>query len=70
VALPASGIADEVGTTKVANVVILGAVCAATGAYEPEFVETTLRSVIKKKNLIEMNIEAFRRGYDHVKNGG
>jgi len=69
VALPASDMADEVGTTKVANVVILGAVVAATGAYEPEFVETTLRAVIKKQSLIDMNMKAFRRGYDFVKNG-
>ncbi|MCP4574231.1 MAG: 2-ketoisovalerate ferredoxin oxidoreductase [bacterium] len=69
VALPASDMADEVGTTKVANVVILGAVVAATDAYEPEFVESTLRAVIKKQSLIDMNMEAFRKGYDFVKNG-
>ena len=66
VLIPASGIADEVGTPKIANVVILGALAAATGAYTPEFCMETLRSVVKKKNLIDMNMEAFRRGYDFV----
>ena len=67
VMIPASDIADEVGTPKVANVVILGALVAATDAFTPEFCESTLRAIIKKKSLIDMNIEAFRRGYDFVK---
>ena len=67
VAIPASDIADEVGTPKVANVVILGALVAATDAFTPEFCESTLRAIIKKKSLIDMNMEAFRRGYDFVK---
>ena len=67
VMIPASDIADEVGTAKVANVVILGALVAATDAFTPEFCESTLRAIIKKKSLIDMNMEAFRRGYDFVK---
>ena len=69
VLIPASEMADEVGTPKVANVVMLGALCAATGAFPPDFVESTLRTVIKKKALIEMNLQAFRKGYEFVKNG-
>ncbi|MBU8871523.1 MAG: 2-oxoacid:acceptor oxidoreductase family protein [Gemmatimonadales bacterium] len=70
VLIPASDIADEVGTPKVANVVILGALAAATDAFSMEFCQDTLRRVIKKKSLVDMNMEAFRRGYEHVKNGG
>ncbi|MFO7652238.1 MAG: 2-oxoacid:acceptor oxidoreductase family protein [Candidatus Krumholzibacteriia bacterium] len=69
VMIPASEMADEVGTPKVANVVMLGALCAATGAFPPEFVESTLRQVIKKKNLIDMNMQAFRQGHEFVTNG-
>jgi len=69
VRVPASEIADEVGTPKVANVVILGALVAATESFTPEFCESTLRAIIKKKSLIDMNMEAFRRGYDFVKKG-
>jgi len=68
VTIPASDIADEVGTPKVANVVILGALVAATDAFTPEFCESTLRAIIKKKSLIDMNMEAFRRGFEFVKN--
>jgi 2-oxoisovalerate ferredoxin oxidoreductase beta subunit len=69
VMIPATEIADEVGTPKVANVVMLGALCAATGAFELGFMEDTLRAVVKKKNLVDMNITALKRGYDFVRNG-
>lgn len=67
--IPATDIADDVGMPKIANVVLLGALIAATDAFPLEFVEETLRKVIKKKELIDMNIKALKRGYDHVKNG-
>ncbi len=69
VPIPASDIADEVGTAKVANVVILGALCAATDAFDADFAMDTLKKVIKKKTLIDMNMTAFMRGYDYVKKG-
>jgi 2-oxoisovalerate ferredoxin oxidoreductase beta subunit len=69
VLLPASEMADDVGTAKVANVVMLGALCAATGAFKPAFVEQTLKAVVKKKNLVELNLQAFHMGYEHVGNG-
>jgi Pyruvate/2-oxoacid:ferredoxin oxidoreductase gamma subunit len=69
VILPASEIADAVGTPKIANVVALGALVAATDAFPSEFVESTLRAVIKKKNLVELNIQAYRKGYEYAKNG-
>jgi 2-oxoisovalerate ferredoxin oxidoreductase beta subunit len=68
VLLPASEMADDVGTAKVANVVMLGALCAATGAFRPAFVEQTLKAVVKKKNLVELNLQAFQMGYEHVGN--
>ncbi len=69
VLIPASDMADAVGTPKVANVVMLGAIVAATEAFPPEFVEATLRQIIKKKNLVEMNMEAVRKGYTFVMDG-
>jgi 2-oxoisovalerate ferredoxin oxidoreductase beta subunit len=69
VLLPASEMADDVGTAKVANVVMLGALCAATGAFTPPFVEQTLKAVVKKKNLVELNLQAFHLGYEHAQGG-
>ena len=69
VLIPATKIADEVGTPKIANVVMLGALCAATGAFELDFVKETLRVVVKKKNLIDMNITALERGFAFVRDG-
>ncbi len=68
VLIPATGIADEVGTAKIANVVVLGALVAATGCFPREFCEDTLRAAIKKRSLVDMNIDAFGRGYEYVKN--
>ncbi|MHB8078037.1 MAG: 2-oxoacid:acceptor oxidoreductase family protein [Candidatus Krumholzibacteriia bacterium] len=69
VLLPATAIADELGTPKIANVVILGALCAATGAFTPALVEQTLREVVKKRNLVDMNLQAFQKGYAWVTEG-
>ena len=48
---------------------ILGALCAATGAFTPALVEQTLREVVKKRNLIDMNLQAFQKGYAWVTEG-
>ncbi|MBM4130734.1 2-ketoisovalerate ferredoxin oxidoreductase [bacterium] len=68
VLIPATAIADAVGTAKIANVVVLGALVAATDCFPREFCEDTLRAAIKKRSLIDMNIDAFGRGYEFVKN--
>jgi 2-oxoisovalerate ferredoxin oxidoreductase beta subunit len=67
--IPAAEMADRVGTPKVANVVMLGALCAATGAFEPDYVKETLKVVVKRKELLEMNLQAFDAGWDFVKKG-
>jgi 2-oxoisovalerate ferredoxin oxidoreductase beta subunit len=64
--LPATEMADKVGTPKVANVVMLGAVCAATGIFGAEYVKETLRVVIKRKDLLEVNLQAFDAGWQHI----
>ena len=68
VLIPATQIADEVGTAKVANVVVLGALVAATDCFPRAFCEDTLRAAIKKRSLVDLNIDAFGRGYEFVKN--
>jgi len=66
--IPAAEIADKVGTAKVANVVMLGAICAATEIFTADYIKDTLKVIIKKKDLIDMNLKAFEEGWDFVKN--
>jgi 2-oxoisovalerate ferredoxin oxidoreductase beta subunit len=64
--IPAAEIADKVGTPKVANVVMLGAICAATEIFSRDYVKDTLKVIVKKKELLEMNLQAFDAGWDFV----
>ncbi|MEZ4387556.1 MAG: 2-oxoacid:acceptor oxidoreductase family protein [Candidatus Krumholzibacteriia bacterium] len=68
--IPAAEIADEVGTPKVANVVMLGAICAATGIFGADYVKDTLKVVVKRKDLTEMNLRAFDAGWNFVEKQG
>ncbi len=69
VLIPASDMADAVGTPKVANVVMLGAIVAATAALTPDSGNSLQCVFVIKNNLCELNMEAFRKGYTFVKDG-
>jgi 2-oxoglutarate ferredoxin oxidoreductase subunit gamma len=63
--VPASGIAIEVGSPRAANMVALGAYVGGTGIVEPEVVEGILEHEFgKKPQVLEINLKAFRRGYE------
>lgn len=64
--IPATKIAEEMGKTIVANVVMLGALTAITQLVPPEAMEkAVLRNV--PKGTEELNCAAFKRGYDFGK---
>jgi indolepyruvate ferredoxin oxidoreductase beta subunit len=63
--IPASRIAREAGTAKCANVVLLGAL-ATSLPFETELWEEVIRNKVPPKT-IEINIEAFHKGYDYAK---
>lgn len=63
--VPATGIARKAGTTKCANVVLLGALSVSL-PFSEEIWEDVIRSKVPPKT-IEMNLEAFRRGAAHAK---
>ena len=67
-AIPAAEMADKIGTPKVANVVMLGAICAATGIFTADYVKDTLKVIVKKKELLDKNLQAFDAGWKFVKN--
>ena len=61
--VPCEGIAYEVGNPKVANMVMLGAYVAATGALKPETIEQMIQMFTgPKAKLVPLNLEALKRG--------
>ena len=62
--VPCEGIAYEVGNPKVANMVMLGAYVAATGALKPETIEQMIHEMFTgpKAKLVALNLEALKRG--------
>jgi 2-oxoglutarate ferredoxin oxidoreductase subunit gamma len=67
--VPVNDIAIEMGNLKMANMVALGALIAATDAVEMEVLFTALaKKFASKPQIIEVNQPAIKRGYDYVKN--
>ena len=65
-AVPATKIAEDMGKTIVANVVMLGALTAITQLVPPEAMkQAVLRNV--PKGTHDLNSTAFERGYDYGK---
>lgn len=68
-AVPASEIADEIGTTKVANLVLAGAYFKICPSLNFNKVLDLLPTIIpaKKADLAELNRKALIRGYEFIK---
>ncbi|HOG00389.1 MAG: Pyruvate synthase subunit PorC [Firmicutes bacterium ADurb.Bin248] len=62
--IPCLSIAEELGNIKVANMVMLGAYIGATGLLQTETIRGMLAHMFTgpKAALVELNIEALRRG--------
>lgn len=61
--VPANDIAAELGNTKVANMVVLGALVAATGAVDTDsLLKAFAKMFAKKLELLEINKAALLRG--------
>ncbi len=66
VPVPATELADELGNTKAANMVMFGAIAAKTSLFKTEEVVSHLDSFITKKKLIPLNEQAVRRGAQYI----
>lgn len=66
--IPATKMADELGTTKVANMIIVGAIIEKLNLMSQEIVMDSIGEVIKKKKLIDINKQAILKGVDFIKN--
>jgi len=64
--LPATAIADGLGDGRVANMVVLGALIAATGIVGADSVKKSLRKVLpeRRHNLIPLNEKALALGME------
>ena len=65
--LPATKFADELGTTKVANMIIVGALLEYLKIMNIEVVLESLGYILKRKNLIELNQQAILKGVEFFK---
>lgn len=69
VAVPANDIANELGNTRVANMVVMGAVLKATGVVGIDTVMKVLTEKVltgKKKDLVGINRAALEKGMELV----
>jgi 2-oxoisovalerate ferredoxin oxidoreductase beta subunit len=62
-AVPATAIADELGETRVANLVLLGAYLAHTGMFSEAEVGATMDQVLERESMRELNRRAVARGF-------
>lgn len=70
VALPFTRFADEIGSAKVANMVVLGALLEATGMLDEERVAGALRHLVKNPRFFDMDLAALARGRVELRKSG
>jgi Pyruvate/2-oxoacid:ferredoxin oxidoreductase gamma subunit len=57
-------LADELGNSKAANMIIVGALIEYLGFMSVEVVLNSLGEVLRQKNLVELNQKALLKGVD------
>jgi Pyruvate/2-oxoacid:ferredoxin oxidoreductase gamma subunit len=62
VSIPASGIADKLGSTKAANVVLLGALVEETDWLAPQTALAAIEDQLRKPALLDINRKALEAG--------
>ena len=63
--IPATKMADELGNTRVANMLVIGAYIGYTGLLNKDIVYEALKSAVKHKRFMEINIRAVDTGYEY-----
>ncbi|HUI43324.1 MAG TPA: 2-oxoacid:acceptor oxidoreductase family protein [Terriglobia bacterium] len=62
ICIPASDVADKLGSTKAANMVLMGALLEETGCLAVETALDVIRDKVKKTELLEINRKALAEG--------
>ncbi len=67
--VPCADMALELGNSRVANIIMMGAFIKKTGVVSADIYLKSLESIMgsKKKSLAEVNRKAFAVGFDYVK---
>jgi Pyruvate/2-oxoacid:ferredoxin oxidoreductase gamma subunit len=68
ICLPASEIADLLGSAKVTNIVMLGALLEETGALPMETAVHVLEATVKNAQMLELDKRALEAGKDYIEN--
>src|SRR5512141_513240 len=68
ICLPASEIADQIGSAKVANVVMLGAILEETECLSPETAMRVIEETVRNPKMLEFDRTAMQRGREFVDN--
>ena len=66
--IPATKMADELGNTKIANMIIVGALIKYLGIMSQEIVLDSIGDVLKRKELVPLNQKAILKGAEFIKN--
>ena len=69
ICIPCADIAQDLGNSRTANVVMMGAFIKKSNVVTPEIYLKSLESIMgsRKKSLAEINRKAFTAGYDYAK---
>jgi 2-oxoisovalerate ferredoxin oxidoreductase beta subunit len=65
-----TGLADQIGSTKAANIVILGALLEASGILEEKFVLGALKKKVKSQRWFDLDVTAMEAGRQEIRKGG
>ena len=67
--VPCADMALELGNSRVANIIMMGAFIKKSGVVSPDIYLKSLESIMgsKKKSFAEVNRKAFAVGFDYVK---
>jgi len=70
VALPFTELGDELGSSKVGNIVMLGALLEAESLIEPDQVTAALRRLVKSDKWFHLDLAALERGREEARKSG
>ncbi len=67
VAIPFTEMADRIGSSKVANIAMLGALLEMTDMLDPDRVTEALHRMVKSPKFFDLDLEALAQGRDAVR---